>query len=116
MRARIVPHTPRHNAYAERAIGELKSRYGIVEHQLSEGSLTETHDPAQALEYWTRELGQARVALDRHTPRASRGAWAAVEVDAAMQRGDTLVRRARLYQRARRAIANARANCCNGHA
>jgi transposase InsO family protein len=113
---RNVPHTPRHNAYAERAIGELKQRCGIAGHQLNLDAFAEISDPVEATEYWTRELGQARLALDRHTPRESRGGWTAEELDGALERGDTLVSRARFYRRARRAIANATANCGNGRA
>jgi hypothetical protein len=116
IRLRNLPRIHCHNSYAERAIGELKSRCGISGHQLSAGSLTEIHDPAQALECWTREFGQARVPLDRHTPRESRGRWTADELDAALQRGDTLVSRACFYARAGRAIANATENCGNGRA
>jgi len=68
---------------------------GIAGHQLTPDALREITDPAGGVEYWARELESARLALDRHTPRERRGGWTAEELDAALERRETLVSRAR---------------------
>ena len=88
---RNLPRTPRHNARAERAIGELKAESGL-------GSGVELVDAGHAL----RRLEEARRRLDELRPRACLGGRTASAVDAAMHPAYTAADRAELFEEVRR--------------
>jgi len=90
-----LPRTPQHNAWAERAVRELKDRTG-----LGKGvSIDSVEDVAMA-------LGVARMALDRK-PRPSRGGSSARALDATMPQWETRIDRERFYEEVRRAVIQA---------
>jgi len=87
-----VPHTPQHNAWAERGIGELKQDSG-----LGKGVQTSASSAAARLEASQRRLDHERL-------RRSRGFRTAVQCDRDMPSWYGGVSRARFYKAARRAI------------
>jgi transposase InsO family protein len=89
-------HTPTDNPATERAIGELKAECGLDAGAAIAG-------PSPALE----RLEQARQRLDEHRRRASRCWCTAAELDAQMPRAEHLVSRARFYEDACAARAQA---------
>lgn len=89
-----LPRTPQHNAWAERAIGEIKQD---CRWEASEGIQT----LAAALE-------GARRRLDHHRLRASRGYRTAATCDFEMGRGYHLVGRENFYDEVHRALRKAR--------
>lgn len=110
---RSAPHTPSDNAWSESGIRELKHRCGISGKARSRKRDNEVRDGAQAIAYWKARLADARNSLDRLTRRESRGGWTAEELDGALHRADHLVRRARVYKRARQAMAKATVRCAS---
>lgn len=104
---RNLPRTPRHNARAERAIGELKAESGL-------GSGVALVDAHHAL----RRLEEARRRLDELRPRACLGGRTAAAVDASEPAQYTADVRRRVFEEARAAtteatggLACARARC-----
>lgn len=88
-----LPRTPRHNARAERAIGELKAESGL-------GSGVELVDPEHAL----RRLEAARRRLDHLRPRPCLDGCTASAVDAAMPSAYTQSERAVFFDEVRVAV------------
>jgi hypothetical protein len=94
-----VPHTPQHNAFVERAFGELKCACNLSElvaEAACAGSCGCAPDPASARRALHQRLQAARDVLD-NTPRWSLGAATPVEIDRSALRADHLTRRARFY-------------------
>lgn len=91
---RNLPRTPQHNAWAERAIGEVK-----------QDCRWETGQGIPAL---AAALEEGRRRLDHHRLRASRGYRTAAACDFAMERGYHLVRREDFYERVQQALCKAR--------
>jgi transposase InsO family protein len=88
-----LPRTPRHNAIAERAIGELKAESGL-------GSGVELVDPEHAL----RRLEEARRRLDELRPRPCLDGRTASAVDATTPSAYTASERAVFYDEVRVAL------------
>jgi transposase InsO family protein len=86
---RSLPHVPQHNAFAERANGELKAESGLA----SDTVLASTEDARVALEAACMRLNVARC-------RTSRGGRTARELDAALPRAQDLVNRDTFYETA----------------
>ena len=97
---RNLPHTPQHNAWAERAIGELKGHCG-----LGKGVVLDS------LETAALRVADSRERLDSRRLRASRGWRTAQEGDRTAPRWYPAVSRERFYTAARAAIARAMAGC-----
>ncbi len=94
---RNVPHTPEHNPWAEKAIGELKAESG-----LGKGEILHT-GPAEGL----RRLEEARGRLDGLRPRQCLGWRTPLAVDAVLPRAYDLVDRRVFYETALRAVERA---------
>lgn len=105
-----VPHTPQHNAFAERSILDLKLASGL------DGPAVRIADPSQ-VPVCTSDAGcsatrdelharllAAREALD-HTPRERLGGFTPAEIDSLVPRAEDLCRRARFYEDACAALA-----------
>jgi len=91
---RNLPRTPQHNAWAERAIGEIKQE---CRWKAGQGILA-----------LAAVLEESRRRLDHHRLRASRGYRTAAACDFEMKRGYHLVRREDFYERVQRALRKAR--------
>jgi hypothetical protein len=96
-----LPHTPEHNAFAERAIGEYKRASGVVE-------LGRELDPAcpraSRCALLQSQLEQTAWLLDR-TPRAALAGLTPLELDRLVPRADDLGCRARFYAETHAALA-----------
>jgi transposase InsO family protein len=88
-----LPRTPRHNAFVERAIGELKAESGL-------GSGMELKSEAEAL----RKLEEARTRLDELRERPCLGGRTASAVDATLPSVYTAVGREAFYNEVRAAV------------
>jgi len=86
---RSLPHVPQHNAFAERANGELKAESGLA----SDTVLASTQEASVALEAACTRLNVARC-------RTSRGGRTARELDHALPRAQDLVNRDTFYETA----------------
>lgn len=87
-----LPHTPQHNAFAERAIGELKQDSG-----LGKGVVLRDDDEARA------RVERSRCRIDAR-PRASRGGLTAAELDESLPPWDRAVSREAFWREACAAI------------
>jgi transposase InsO family protein len=93
---RSLPNVPQHNAFAERANGELKAESGLA----SDTVLASTDEAGAALEAACTRLNVARC-------RTSRGGRTARELDAALPRAQDLVDRDTFWETACYNIARA---------
>jgi transposase InsO family protein len=93
---RNVPHVPQHNAFAERAHGELKQESGLASDSV-------LHDMGEAIE----RLAVARARLDGARRRTSRGGYTAKELDTLLPRGDDLVVREDFWAAVRANVSRA---------
>jgi len=100
---RSVPHTPRHNPWVERGIGELKQEADL-------GRVRATDYESTVLDH-AASLARARQTLDHHRLRASRGYRTAAAVDAALPPWYRAVRRDAFYEAACSAAARAVHGC-----
>jgi transposase InsO family protein len=92
---RNVPHVPQHNAFAERANGELKAETGLRSDLV-------LRDPGDAL---TRI--QAALPCLYHRRRTSRGGRTAAELDVTLTRAEAIVSRDTFWRTTRYNIARA---------
>jgi transposase InsO family protein len=92
---RSRPHTPQHNAWVERAIGELQAESG-----LGEGVIDEPCRAQRALEAAHRRLDECRL-------RQTLGYETAARVDARLESAYTLVDRGRFHETVRERVENA---------
>ena len=92
---RNVPHVPQHNAFAERANGELKAETGLRSDLV-------LRDPGEA-----RTRIHAALPCLYHRRRASRGGRTAAELDATLPRAEAIVDRDTFWRTARYNIARA---------
>lgn len=92
---RNVPHVPQHNAFAERANGELKAESGLYSDLV-------LRDPGDA---GVRIHAALQYLYHRH--RSSRGGRTAAELDATLPRAETIVDRDTFWRTARYNIARA---------
>lgn len=93
---RNAPYTPQHNAWTERANGELKQASGLT-----------SATPLESIAAAQAALDAARTWLDEERPRAVLGGVTAAARDASLEPGYSLVDRDVLYAAARAAMATA---------
>jgi transposase InsO family protein len=93
---RSLPHVPQHNAFAERANGEIKAESGLA----SDTVLASAEEASVALQAACMRLNGARC-------RTSRGGHTARELDQVLPRAEDLVRRDTFYETACYNIARA---------
>ena len=93
---RSVPHVPQHNAFAERANGELKAEAELE----SDLPLRDPGDAKERIDAALRRLNELR-------RRSSRGDRTAAELDRELPRAEDLVDRATFWKTARYNIAQA---------
>lgn len=98
---RNVPHTPQHNSWAERAIGELKAESGL-------GKGVHLSGPEEALQ----RLGEARERLDSRRLRPRLDHRTAEQADRFMRCCYSALDRERFYVDTQRARTEAAAGAC----
>lgn len=95
-----VPHTPQHNAFAERAVRELKQESGLVP--------WETCEFLRPIQGWKRRTKVALRRLHARHRSGSRQGMNSTELDKHLRRADDLVDRSVFYAAAQEALAAAR--------
>ena len=96
-----VPHTPKHNAFAERAVREIKDAAAGLD------DVTHSATPKDAQRRWQQALELARSRLARR-PRASRNGLNSLELDRALPEVYDRIDRDAFYAAAIKAQAAAR--------
>ena len=95
-----LPHTPQHNPFVERAIGELRQDSGL-------GARSLVPDARTAARWWRESAAR----LDQERLRATLGYRTAAQADAELPRAPDAVDRARFYAEACCALRRAVLGC-----
>ena len=98
---RNLPHTPRHNAVAERAVREVKDEANLV--------LLGPEAPRMPpVEEWTKRLEVAQKRIHARTRPGCRLGQTTAELDNALPKAEAIVDRSVFYAAAKEAMAAAR--------
>jgi transposase InsO family protein len=100
-----LPHTPEHNAFAERTIRDLKEESGL-----------DGRTPVRNLEEAAAGLGEAIERIERSWPRMSRGGKTALALDRTLPVAENHIDRTALFEAACSAASAAARNAEDGRA